>query len=192
MRELVYYVATTLDGRIAAPDGDFTAIPVVGDHIEMIKRDWVDTLPAPALDHFGLTADNTRFSTVLMGWNTYAAGLPHVRDPYPHLEQIVFSRTRGPADVPDGIRVTDEDPAEVVRALRDRPGPDVWLCGGGLLASALIDEIDRLVLKVNPLVFGSGVPLFDTAYDPRAFELVRSTRYGSGVVVNDLRRIRPT
>ena len=29
----------------------------------------------------------------------------------------------------------------------------------GQLASALVDEIDRLVLKVNPLLFGAGVPL---------------------------------
>lgn len=190
MRELVYFVATTLDGRIAAPDGDFAAFPVVGDHLEMIKQEWTDTLPAPALTHFGLRADNSRFSTVLMGWNTYAAGLPAVVDPYPHLEQIVFSRTRGAGDVPAGVRITDQDPVEVVRELRDAAGSDLWLCGGGQLASALIDEIDRLVLKVNPLVFGSGVPLFDAGHDPRAFELVGSTSYRSGVVVNELRRTR--
>lgn len=190
MRELVYYVATTLDGRIAAPDGDVAAFPVVGDHIEMIKRVWTDTLPAPALSHFGLRADHSRFSTVLMGWNTYAAGLPAVDDPYPHLEQIVFSRSRGSSEVPDGIRITGQDPVEVVRELRDVAGSDIWLCGGGQLASALIDEIDRLVLKINPLVFGSGVPLFDADHDPRTFELVETTRYLSGVVVNDLRRTR--
>jgi riboflavin biosynthesis pyrimidine reductase len=35
---------------------------------------------------------------------------------------------------------------------------DVYLCGGGALAGSLLDAglIDRLVLKVNPLVFGRG------------------------------------
>jgi hypothetical protein len=46
MRELVYYVATSLDGRIASPDGDFSAFPTEGDHMEMILRDFPETIPA--------------------------------------------------------------------------------------------------------------------------------------------------
>jgi dihydrofolate reductase len=34
------------------------------------------------------------------------------------------------------------------------------LCGGARLAGALYDEIDELVLKVNPVVLGTGTPLF--------------------------------
>lgn len=189
MRELVYFVATSLDGRIAAPDGSFDAFGVVGDHIEMIAREWADTLPAVAQQHLGVRADRSRFSTVLMGWNTYAVGLPAIADPYPHLEQVVFSRTPADRDVPPGIRLTDRDPVEVVAELRQQEGSDIWLCGGGALASALIDEIDRLVLKVNPVLLGSGIALVDGGYDARAFALTSSTRFESGVVVNDLRRV---
>lgn len=189
MRDLVYFVAVSLDGRIASPTGVHDAFPVEGDHIDMIVEDWTDTLPAPALTALGLVAPRTRFSTVLMGWNTYAAGLPVTDDPYPHLEQIVFSRTRGAGDVGRGIRITAHHPREVVAELRGVDGADIWLCGGGMLAAALSDQIDRLVLKVNPIVLGAGRPLFDGVYAPRRFELVESTRYGSGVVVNDYRRV---
>lgn len=189
MRQLVYYVAVSLDGRIASPDDTFEHFAQQGDHIDMILRDWTDTIPAVGLEALGLTADHSRFDTVLMGWNSYAAGLEATDDPYPHLEQHVFSRSTGDRRVPPGITVTDEDPVAVARRLKADDGADIWLCGGGLLASALQDEIDRLVLKVNPVVLGDGKPLFDGGgYDPHSFTLTGSTAYASGVVVNEYDR----
>ena len=144
-------------------------------------------LPAPALAALGLTPTLSRFDTVLMGWNTYAVGLAQGLDnPYPHLRQYVFSRTRTAAP---GITSIAADPAAVVRSLKAEPdGADIWLCGGGQLASALAGEIDRLVLKVNPVMFGAGIPLFaGRGYSPRNAELTASERFQSGVVINDYR-----
>lgn len=188
MRELTYYVAVSLDGRIAGPGGDVSAFPVTGDHIDMICRDYVDTLPHVALDALGLSARGERFDTTLMGWQTYAAGFAATRDPYPHTRQVVFSRTRTAADAPASLTVTDEPPVAVVRRLKAEPGTGIWLCGGGALAGQLVDEIDRLVLKVNPLVLGDGVPLFTDPVATPDFRLERSTAYGSGVVVNEYAR----
>lgn len=188
MRELTYYVAVSLDGFIDGPGGDVSAFPVTGDHVEMICRDYVDTLPDVALRALGLEAHGTRFDTTLMGWRTYAAGFPATRDPYPHTRQVVFSRSRTAADVPAGITVTDETPGAVVRRLKAEPGTGIWLCGGGALAGQLVDEIDRLVLKVNPVVLGSGTPLVAGAVGPSAFTLTASTPYRSGVVVNEYAR----
>jgi len=183
VRALTYFVAVSLDGCIAAPDGTFDAFPVQGDHIDWIFREWVDTLPTPGLEMLGLKADNSRFDTVLMGWNTYAAG--GVASPYQHLRQHVFSRRA--RDVPDDITLTDRDPVEVVRELKAEPGDGgIWLCGGGQLAGRLLDEIDRFVFKVNPLLLGSGVPLFaGRDYDPRTLTRVASRPFESGVVVNE-------
>ncbi|KUM37709.1 dihydrofolate reductase family protein [Arthrobacter sp. EPSL27] len=188
MRELVYYVAVSLDGFIAAPDHTFDAFPVTGDHMDTIMKDYTDALPGPALAALGLTAPLTRFDTVLMGWNTYAVGLAQGLDnPYPHLRQYVFSRTQ--TAVPAAVTTSAEDPAAVVRELKAGPdGADIWLCGGGQLASALAGEIDRLVLKVNPVTFGAGIPLFaGHGYTPRNAELANSKRFDSGVVINDYR-----
>ncbi|MFV0306539.1 MAG: dihydrofolate reductase family protein [Desertimonas sp.] len=186
MRALTYLVATTVDGFIADPDGGFGAFPVVGDHIEMLIDQYPDTLPAPARAVLGIDAPNPTFDTVVMGWNTYAAGLPDVTDPYPHLRQFVFSRSRTSRDVPEGIVVTADRPVDVVQALKAAPSEkDIWLCGGGQLATALLPEIDRLVVKVNPLVFGVGIPMFAGAgYRDRQFVLTSSSAFTSGVVVN--------
>lgn len=71
MRDATYYIAVSLDGRIAAPDGDFSAFPESGDHMDVILNDYTDTVPAHVQSALGLRADGSRFDTVMMGWNTY-------------------------------------------------------------------------------------------------------------------------
>lgn len=196
MRELVYFVATSIDGLIASPTGDFAAFLAEGDHFDVIFSDWIDALPKIALDALELQARGDVFSVALMGWNSYAAGMPATDNPYPHLAQYVFSKTPLLKSVPPGVTVpgvtvTDNDPVEVVRELKKQPGSDIWLVGGGQLAGSLADEIDRIVLKINPLFFGSGIPLFSgNSYNPTVFELCASQAFKSGVVINDYRRKR--
>lgn len=149
-----------------------------------------DAIPTAIADAFGIERTGTMFDTVVMGWNTYAVGLPvGMTSPYQHLQQVVFSRTRTEADIPGehpNLTLTSEDPVEVVRRLKSGPGNSIWLCGGGTLATRLSGEIDRLVLKRNPLLFGDGIPLFAPgAYQPSAFDEVSTTAFGSGVVVSE-------
>lgn len=185
MRTLTYLVATSLDGFIAAPDGDFSAFPVDGDSVAAHVRDHPDTIPAFAHGVLGIEPTGAEFDTVLMGWSTYAAGFAVTRSPYPHLRQIVFSRTRAAADAGAGVEVVDADPLDVVRDLKAGPGTGIWLCGGGRLAGALLPAIDELVLKINPIVFGRGIPLFGpdpSIAEPRAWKLAESERFDDGVV----------
>ncbi|MBM7832171.1 dihydrofolate reductase [Agromyces cerinus] len=189
MRELVYYAAVSIDGYIAGPAGEFDAFPVEGDHMQHLNARFADAVPTHIADALGIERDGATFDTVLMGWNTYAVGLPVAPSPYRHLRQFVFSRTRSEADIPGehpSLTLTGEDPVEVVRRLKAEPGASIWLCGGGSLATVLADEIDRLVLKRNPLLFGDGIPLFAPgSYRPQAFEEVATTAYESGVVVSE-------
>jgi dihydrofolate reductase len=184
MRELVYYVAVSLDGFIADPGGGFDAFPVEGDHAAVVLGEYADALPVHALAGLGLEPPRTRFDTVVMGWNTLAPALEiGITSPYPHLRQLVASRR--PRNPDPAITLTDA-PLSTVRDLKKEDGLDIWLCGGGELAGTLLPEIDRLVLKRNPLVFGSGIPLFgNAAYEPRSFTLTRTRSFRSGVVIDE-------
>jgi dihydrofolate reductase len=188
MRDLTYFVAVTLDGFIAAPDDTFDAFPMQGAHIDWIFEEWIDTVPGLGLEMTGLKPDNSKFDAVLMGWGTYAAGFPHgTTDPYPHLESYVITHhpdREVPGD-PGNVTLTDEDPVALVRRLKQADGAGIWLCGGGLLASTLVDEIDRLVFKVNPIMLGDGKRLFGRRpYAVKEFELTESRPFETGVVVN--------
>lgn len=188
MRELVYYVAVSLDGRIAAADGDFSAFPLSGDHIATITQEFTDTLPGPALRALGLTAHNDRFDTVLMGAKTYEVGLAEgVDSPYPHLRQIVFSRNPD-RKIGDEVERAQDTPTATVDALKRLDGAAIWLCGGGTLAGVLADRIDRLILKVNPIILGDeGIPLFAGAAGGAAgpWALASSRPFESGVVIDE-------
>ncbi|MGO0578183.1 dihydrofolate reductase family protein [Ornithinimicrobium panacihumi] len=184
MRELVYYVAVSIDGYIADPQGGFDAFLIEGDHAQVVFGEYADALPAHVHSALNIQPPATRFDTVIMGWNTLTPALEAgIASPYPHLRQVVASR-RSRQLHPD-ITLTS-DPLAAVRALKRQDGLDIWLCGGGTLAGHLLPEIDRLVLKRNPLVFGSGVPLFGTApYEPRTYTTTSMRSFASGVMIEE-------
>lgn len=197
MRELVYYVAVSLDGFIAGPNGEYDALLAEGDHMAALAERFADTFPTDAAEALGIAADGSRFDTVLMGWNTYAVGLPYgVTSPYRHLRQFVFSRehaasAEAEAAAAAGVEVLDRDPVEVVRELKAEDGAGIWLCGGGALAGRLADEIDRLVLKRTPALFGEGIPLFGRRpYAPTWFAETGTEAFESGVVISEYVRRR--
>jgi riboflavin biosynthesis pyrimidine reductase len=60
---------------------------------------------------------------------------------------------------------------------------------GGALAGDLVDRVDRLVLKINPVVFGDGVRLFaGVRYADRPFERTRLRAFDSGVFIAEYTR----
>lgn len=186
MRRLTYFVACSLDGFIASTEGGFEAFPMEGDHIAALFKEWPETLPGAALQAMGVKSSNQTFDTVVMGWNTFAVGAKAgVLDPYPHLKQFVCSQHHGPKDAAPDVTVTSEPPVQLVRKLKAEASTrDIWLCGGGRLAAALVGEIDRLVLKVNPVTLGRGIRLFETErYEPQPWRLEHSRPFESGVVM---------
>jgi dihydrofolate reductase len=139
MRRLRYQVATSLDGFIADPVGAF---------------DWI--VEDPEIDFAALTA---QFDTAVMGRKTFLAARQHLGG-LADLEVVVFSRTLRPADDPR-VTIVDRDPVDGVRALKARPGKDIWLYGGGelfrtLLAADLVDTVEPAVI---PVLLGDGVPM---------------------------------
>lgn len=191
MRELTYYVAVSLDGYIAGPNGEFDTFLAAGDHMEPIWGRYRGTAPTRLAEAVGFSVADGPFDTVLMGWNTYAVGLPdhHLPNPYEHLRQIVFSRSHEAPAGSGGVRFTDSDPVETVRALKQEEGKGIWLCGGGALAAVLADEIDRLALKINPVMLGDGVPLFGPrAYAPKSWQRTGAQAFGSGVILAEYAR----
>ncbi|SDL30720.1 dihydrofolate reductase family protein [Streptomyces indicus] len=188
MRKLVYYIAVTLDGQIAGPDGSDPTSgpdafwPIADDYLQHLAAEFPETLPAPAREALGITAPGTRFDTVLEGRRTYQLGVDAgVPDAYPHLRHLVFSRTLTQSPAPS-VELVAEDPVETVRRLKKEDGKDIWLIGGGELAGALYGEIDQLILKLAPLTVGTGIPLFGThaRFEPTAFTLTDSKILESG------------
>ncbi len=136
-------------------------------------QEYPETLPVHAREALGINErGNRHFDTVVMGRRTYQPALgAGISSPYPHLRQIVFS-TSLTRQVP-GVEVVGGDAAGLIRRLKEEYGGGIWLAGGGQLAAEVWAEVDELVIKRNPIVLGTGVPLLDGSFTPRAMKRIR-------------------
>ncbi|WP_448641969.1 dihydrofolate reductase family protein [Geodermatophilus sp. URMC 63] len=189
MRTLTYYVGTTLDGYIAAPDGSFDFFPVDRALLDAIGERFPETLPTHVREQLGITASGERFDTVVMGRATYTPALEvGITSPYAHLDQYVVSTTL-PAGPDPRVRVVAEDPVGLVRRLKAEPGAGIWLAGGGRLAGALLPEIDQLVLKRYPIVLGAGIPVIAAGQSrPWHFTVTDDHPLGEGATITTCTR----
>jgi dihydrofolate reductase len=177
MREIIYDVAVTLDGLIAAPGDDISAFPAEGDHVEAYR------------------ARLATYATVIMGRRTYEAGYRFGLKPgaraYPHMDHHVFSRR---IELPEESEVTvvRDNWRAALEALRAAPGGPIYLCGGMQFATWVAREglLDRLRLKIAPVALGTGLPLFTGLPAPLRFERTAVTPHASGVILAEYRVLR--
>ncbi|MEV5596972.1 dihydrofolate reductase family protein [Streptomyces sp. NPDC052496] len=196
MRKLVYYVAVSLDGRIAGPGGEFDFYPAGDEGQAAAYGAWCnarypETVPTAMRAAHGLAdTPNRRFDTVLMGLGSYRPALDAgITSPYAHLRQYVVSSTLAP-DTDPAVTVVRADPIALVRDLKgeENQDRDIWLCGGGRLAGALLPEIDELIVKSYPVIAGAGIPVVDGEFDPTVFDVTDRAAFDNGVTVTHFAR----
>ncbi len=164
MRQVVLFIAVSADGYIAGRDGNV---------------DWLESQEEPEGDSYSRFIENV--DTVLMGWNTYHQVVTELSPgewPYEGLKTWVFTHRR--PEPKEGVAFMDEDPAALVRRLKEEPGKDIWVCGGAALARRLMeaDVIDRFHLSVIPVFLGDGIRLFEDGRPRRRLRLLRTDIQG--------------
>ncbi|MBZ0306963.1 MAG: dihydrofolate reductase family protein [Anaerolineae bacterium] len=170
-RKLIYYVAVTVDHYIAHEDESIDGFATEGQHI----IDYLDSL--------------RDFDTVLMGRNTYEWGFQFGIQPgnpvpvYANMMQYVFSQTME-AYTHEQLQVIRADPAEFTYSLKQQEGKAIYLCGGGQLAGYLLKQglVDEIILKVNPVLFGCGIPLLSNVHQTVALSMLDVKLYSNGVI----------
>jgi dihydrofolate reductase len=165
---VIVHIGTSADGYIARPEGDL---------------DWLTSRPKPT-GFYGMADFVKTIDTKLLGRITYewSRRLGAKFDSNDH--HIVFSRQARPADAPTGVEWISGDIGQFVRRLREQPGKDIWLMGGGDLIASLLDEnaIDEFVLTVAPVFIGDGIPLIARRHRHTLLELLSTERFDDGVV----------
>ena len=105
------------------------------------------------------------FDTFVMGRKTWdVSAQTEFRDMFGGKEVIVFSRTLKTAPRP-GVTIVNTSPVDAVRELKQKPGKDIWLFGGGSMFRTLVDAglVDTVEVAIMPVLLSQGVPLLPPA-----------------------------
>ena len=167
-RKVIVHIATSADGYIAGPDGDL---------------EWLTSRPAPA-GFYGMNTFMKSIDTTVLGRKTYEVSLGLGAKFDERSRTIVFSRQAPPADVPSGVEFVKGDIGPFVSRLREQPGKDIWLMGGGEIIASFLDEqaIDEFVISVVPVFIGDGISLIARRHRHVPLQLQSVERFEDGLV----------
>ncbi|MET7632461.1 MULTISPECIES: dihydrofolate reductase family protein [unclassified Streptomyces] len=194
MRKLTYFIACSIDGFIGDPGGDASSMyPFVNEEfIEFLASRYPETVATEGRRQLGFhDAENQKFDTVIQGRASYQLALDmNITSPYAQLRELVASRTLKESPDPNVELISDDVVGRVRELKAEDRGLGIWLCGGSQLAGELLDEIDELVIKTYPLVYGSGMPMFGSDFAATEFALESVRVFDNGVLVRTYSRKR--
>ncbi|GIN87335.1 diacylglycerol kinase [Heyndrickxia sporothermodurans] len=164
-RELVLYIASTLDGFIAKENDDLQ---------------WLYDTEGEG--DAGYTKMYQSIDTVIMGKRTYDYVLKHSEVfPYPDKKCYVFTTSEKGSN--EYVEFVNEDVVEFTKRLRKQEGSKIWLVGGSGILDAFIKEnlIDEYIITFTPHILGSGIPLFKENNPQINLNLIDTKRFGQFV-----------
>ena len=160
----------SLNGKIAGPDGSV---------------DWLEAIPNPDKSDYGYGGFYKEIDTTIQGCNTYRQllswGIPF---PYPDKKNYVITR-KGEVGNTEDVTFIRESPIEFLRELKQQPGKDIWLIGGGEINTLLLNAglIDQMEVFVMPIILPEGIELFGSIPSETSLTLLRSESFSSGAVL---------
>lgn len=162
MRKVVTGFATSLDGYIEGPHGEY---------------DWI--VVDKEMDFAEMAS---RYDTYLYGRKSYEAVRAMGQPPSPKAAHYVFSTSL--PEVAEGFTLVKEHVREAVLALKAQPGKDIAVYGGASLLSSLLDLelVDELSLSIIPVVLGGGKPMVTSLAHQVWLTLSGTRTYANGTV----------
>jgi len=167
MRKIILAVATSLDGKIEGPNGEF---------------DWCFTD-----QDYGMSDFMGGIDTIFFGRKSYELVVKmdesgEYKDPYGDYNTFVFSNTL--TRVKEGYNLISGDIEGRVQEIKSGEGKDIWLFGGASLTTSFIKMgmLDEIWLGVHPLLLGPGKPMFSDLKDRLPLSLLDSKIYSTGMV----------
>lgn len=121
---------------------------------------------------------------MVMGANTYET----IGRPLPGRLTIVYASKEKRYE---GVEITQKEPTELLQELEKRGYKEVAICGGSIIYTMFMDAglIDTLYLTIEPVVFGSGLTLFNKSLEGK-LNLESVERLGEQTAVLTYRVLR--
>jgi dihydrofolate reductase len=169
MRKLKLYIAISLNGKIAKPDGSV---------------DWLESIPNPEKTDHGYTDFYKSIDITIQGNNTYKQIMGWGIDfPYADKKNYVFTRNEALVNT-ENVEFIAKNHVDFVNELKMQDGKDVWVIGGSKLNTMLLNEnfLDEIQVFVMPIIIADGINLFESLPNETKLTLIHSQSYSTGAV----------
>jgi dihydrofolate reductase len=177
-RKVTFGGASSLDGYFARKDDAVDWLMWSSEAATLMKAYW------------------KKIDTIVMGRKTYEAALKMNQGKenlYAGTKSYVFSRTLKPRK--EGpLEIVPGDAVAFIRRLKQLPGKEICIMGGGDLARSLFEAnlIDEIGFNIHPVLLGQGIPLFHEMKSQINLELLDCQRFKNGCVYVSYRVKGPT
>ena len=162
MRKLVAGFASSLDGYIEGPNGEY---------------DWI------IIDkEIDFTAHFKRFDTFLFGRRSYEQ-IISMGNKDDGMKKYVFSKTL--VKTAPNYTLVSHDVAQKINSLKNEPGKDIAVWGGAGLLTSLLDMqlVDEIQISIIPVLIGKGKPMVGALKNKVWLNLVETKTYSNGTLL---------
>jgi dihydrofolate reductase len=171
------YIATSLDGFIAASDGGL---------------DWLEEIPNPDKSDFGYAGFMSGIDAIVMGRKTFEKVLTFGVWPYDKPVYVPSkSKISIPKELEDKVEIITGNPMKLVDQLKEKGHQNLYIDGGVTIQGFLEDDlIDEMIITRVPVLLGNGVPLFDKLTQRLNFSHMRTEILNEALVKSHYKRVR--
>jgi dihydrofolate reductase len=191
MRNLIFFMHSSLDGYVAGLNGEM---------------DWI-TVDDAMFDFVGTMTDQA--DAALYGRVTYemmqsywpkAGEKPNATKHeiehsawYNKVPKIVLSKTIQETGL-DNTKVIGDQLLDTITKIKQEEGKNILIFGSPRASQSLLNEglIDEFWLFVNPIILGKGMPLFKDITSTTKLKLVESKTFACGVIALHFEKLKTT
>lgn len=180
MRKVIFLIHVSLDGFVAGSNGEMDWI-VYNDEVEKYSHDLHETTDTAIYGRVTYEMMHGYWPAVLGNPESSEGDRNHARW-YESATKIVVSKSQDSVPGENTILIRDNI-AESITKIKQQPGKDLWLLGSPSLAQTFmqLELIDEYRLNVNPVLLGSGKPLFNGLDAKLDLKLIEAQTLKGGV-----------
>ena len=165
-RNLILYIAMSIDGYIADKNEDLT-------FLSLVEKEGED---------YGYSEFVKSVDAIIIGRKTFDK-VKQMGFEYPHADKYVYIISRTEKAAIGNFKYYTGSLAKLVADLKKKPGKNIYCDGGAEIVNALLNDalIDEVIISVIPTFLGGGIRLFKDGRPTQNLQLVGSKTFEKGL-----------
>ena len=181
MRNLIFFMHTSLDGFVAGPNGEMNWIKVDEEMFDFVAT-MTDKADAALYGRVTYEMMQSYWPTAGDQPNASKHDKEHSAW-YNRVSKVVLSTTMQQTGLTNTIVIGDHL-QDNINKLKQQEGKNILIFGSPRASQSLLNEglIDEFWLFVNPIILGQGMPLFKNITGTTKLKLLESKTFTCGVI----------